>query len=231
MEDNVADALKMAGSVLLFVLGLSIVFLAYSDARQAIDAVLSHSDRESYVIEEDARYYYLQKNAKTSRVVGKETIIPTIYRAYKENYKIVFEFKDPDYYLFMKNGEKINTIDLQKQSIGSDLESRQFLDGIIYGKFDYEPGKTKNDYIGKFSLSTVGKGDVNDKSKSLFYYIKDTDKITESLGTYYQEDTEESTDKRDERSARTYELTGTYSPTEVSEANKTEKRVITYTFE
>ena len=90
MEDNVADALRMAGSVLLFVLGLSIAILALSQARESLDIVLSYSDRESLTIENDERYYYLASENDTSRYVGKETVIPAIYRAYKENYKIIF---------------------------------------------------------------------------------------------------------------------------------------------
>ena len=94
MEDNIADALKMAGSILLFVMGLSISILAFSQARESIDIVLSYSDRESLTIENDARFYYLANQQDTNRYVGKETIIPAIYRAYKENYKIIFQFPD-----------------------------------------------------------------------------------------------------------------------------------------
>ena len=43
--ENVADALKMAGSVLLFVIGLTIAILAFSQAREEIDSVLRYSDR------------------------------------------------------------------------------------------------------------------------------------------------------------------------------------------
>ena len=138
MEENLADALKMAGSVLLFVLGLSICMLAYSQAREAIDIVLSYSDRESLTIENDSRYYYLSEGNDTNRYVGKETIIPTIYRAYKENYKIVFKFPDNNVYLFKKNSkkdEKVKKIDLEEQSIGTDADGREFLNGIIFGKY------------------------------------------------------------------------------------------------
>ena len=98
--ENAADALKMAGSVLLFIVALSVAILAFSQARQAIDAVLKFSDRESLAIEDDSRFYYLSSTSNTKRYVGKETIIPAIYRAYKENYKIIFDFPDDSYYLF-----------------------------------------------------------------------------------------------------------------------------------
>ena len=213
MEENIADALKMAGSVLLFVMGLSIAILAFSQAWESMDIVLSYSDRESLSIEGNPRFYYLSKDNDTSRYVGKETIIPAIYRAYKENYKIVFKFPD-DYYLFkqeVKNAKglneekKISTLDLANQSLSSDLASRQFLNGIIYGDFEYENEKSKNDYINKFKITP---NDI-----SLYQYLTEkesTYKIKEYLGTYYIED-----------------VNGT---SEVNAVNKTEKRVITYEF-
>ena len=213
MEENIADALNMAGSVLLFVMGLSIAILAFSQARESMDIVLSYSDRESLSIEGNPRFYYLSKDNDTSRYVGKETIIPAIYRAYKENYKIVFKFPD-DYYLFkqeVKNAKglnkekKISTLDLANQSLSSDLASRQFLNGIIYGDFEYENEKSKNDYINKFKITP---NDI-----SLYQYLTEkesTYKIKEYLGTYYIED-----------------VNGT---SEVNAVNKTEKRVITYEF-
>ena len=215
MEENIADALKMAGSVLLFVMGLSIAILAFSQARESMDIVLSYSDRESLSIEGDSRFYYLSNDNDTSRYVGKETIIPAIYRAYKENYKIVFKFPD-NYYLFkqeVKNAEglneekEINTLDLANQSLSSDLASRQFLNGIIYGDFSYEDGKTKTDYISKFNIKP-------NNDDYLYNYLTKKEKeykIKESLGTYYIEDVN-----------RTRE--------EVNNVNKTEKRVITYEF-
>ena len=206
MEENIADALKMAGSVLLFVMGLSIAILAFSQARESMDIVLSYSDRESLSIEGNPRFYYLSKDNDTSRYVGKETIIPAIYRAYKENYKIVFKFPNDKYYLFeVKNGEKISTLDLANQSLSSDLASRQFLNGIIYGDFEYENEKSKNDYINKFKITP---NDI-----SLYQYLTEkesTYKIKEYLGTYYIED-----------------VNGT---SKVNAVNKTEKRVITYEF-
>ena len=210
--ENAADALKMAGSVLLFVIALSVAILAFSQAREAIDVVLKYSDRESLTISNDDRFYYLSKSSDKRRYVGKETIIPTIYRAYKEKFKIIFEFPD-DYYLFKNSaGEKVCKIDLSKQSLGSDLQSRQFLNGIIYGDYEYETGKTQNDYETLFRITPY--------SMNLYNYLTSKEsnyKIEEKLGTYYLEDLK--TDPSD-----------TNEKSNVEEVNKQEKRVITYTF-
>lgn len=229
MEENVADALKMAGSVLLFVIGLSIAILSFSQARGAIDVVLSYSDRESLTIEKDPRFYYLSSGSDTNRYVGKETIIPALYRAYKENYKIVFDFTsvDSNFYLFTNSdGEKISEIDLAKQSIGSDLLSRQFLNGIIYGYASNDNNKewlTETKYKETFTTVTL--------NSSLYNYLSNREKnykIKESLGTYYMEDLDENEDGHPD-----WEIFDLKKQEwiEIEESNRTKKRVITYTLE
>ena len=54
--ENAADALKMAGAVLLFVLALSIIIPFFSQARQTTDIILDARDRETVYMNGD--YYY-----------------------------------------------------------------------------------------------------------------------------------------------------------------------------
>lgn len=205
--ENAVEALKMAGSVLLFVIALSVAILAFTQSRQAIDAVLKYSDRESLTIEGDSRFYYLSNKSDTSRYVGKETIIPTIYRAYKENYKIIFKFPD-DHYLFKSNGKEVHKIDLASQSIGSDQSSRKFIEGILYGADELQAFKQT------FKIEP--------HSIPLYTYLTEKErqsyKIKEELGTYYMEDLKTEPEDDSEKS-------------NIEEVNKQEKRVITYTFE
>lgn len=221
--ENATDALKMAGSVLLFVMALSICVVAFSQVRETIDVVLSFSDREALTIENDDRFYYLSDDNDTNRYVGKETIIPTIYRAYKENYKIVFKFPD-NYFLFKKNvtnkneagkiisveTKEIKKIDLKEQNISNDSESKIFLDGIIYGNFDTFDATNSVEAKKKFQdhFAVI----LNDTC--LFDYLTSKESsynIKELLGTYYVND-----------------VGGTKE--NVDEVNKTTKRVITYAF-
>ena len=44
--ENVADALKMAGEMLLFILALGIGISSFSQARETSDALLRYTDRE-----------------------------------------------------------------------------------------------------------------------------------------------------------------------------------------
>lgn len=188
--ENAADALKMAAWVLIFVVALSIIINAFGMARQTTDILISYNDNEYYTD------YVEQGN--TERKVGYETIIPAIYRAYKENYKIIFLNNDgtPMYFYENKNTkEQINYIDLEKQNVGNDTAKEEFIKYIVTGKeINNSQYKFENFY------------DI--KNNGLYNQIKGK-QFTESLGVYYQE-----------------EIDGNQSNT--PDANKTKKRVITY---
>ena len=82
MEDAV-DALKLAFSVFVFILGLSIVFNMFTQAREVSDYVLEHTDNTYF-----AKYVDANDSDLNGRTVGIETIIPTLYRYYKEKFSI-----------------------------------------------------------------------------------------------------------------------------------------------
>lgn len=84
--ENASDAIIMAGAVLIFVIALSVAMTVFSQARVTIDTVVYASDRTNY-------YEYIDidiSNNIKNRIVGLETIIPTLYKYYKENYTVVF---------------------------------------------------------------------------------------------------------------------------------------------
>jgi len=103
--ENATEALKMAGAVLIFVLAISIIILAFGQVRETSDIILSYKDRETeYINDEENRYYEINTSVRT---VSLETVIPSIFRAYLENYKIVFEgipSNEPIYYIKDSNG-------------------------------------------------------------------------------------------------------------------------------
>lgn len=198
--ENATDALKMAAAVLIFVLALSISINAFGEARRASQVILDYRDREY-------DYTYITSGT-TQRQVGLETIIPSIYKAYKENYKIIFDMKDINdknglYSKKNENGnyDEINYIDLEKEVLGSDKQKEEFIKAIIYGK-----DSISDEY--KKEFSDLG---INLKDVGIYDRIKGK-KVTEKLGVYYQED---------------MQTGGSNTP----DANKTKKRVITYTDE
>ncbi len=196
--ENATDALKMAAAVLIFVLALSISINAFGEARRASQVILDYRDREY-------DYTYITSGT-TQRQVGLETIIPSIYKAYKENYKIIFDMKDINdknglYSKKNENGnyDEINYIDLEKEVLGSDKQKEEFIKAIIYGK-----DSISDEYKKEFSDLGINLKDVG------IYARIEGKKVTEKLGVYYQED---------------MQTGGSNTP----DANKTKKRVITYT--
>ena len=84
--ENASDAIIMAGAMLIFVIALTVAMTVFSQARATIDMVVYTSDETNY-------YEYLDttgSNSAKNRIVGLETIIPTLYKYYKENYTVVF---------------------------------------------------------------------------------------------------------------------------------------------
>ena len=83
--ENASDAILMAGAMLIFVIALTVAMTVFSQARATIDMVAYVSDETNY-------YEYLDttNNSAKNRIVGLETVIPTLYKYYKENYTVVF---------------------------------------------------------------------------------------------------------------------------------------------
>lgn len=211
--ENAADALKLAAWVLIFVLALSIAMNAFSTTRLAATTILDYNDREY-------DYSYVEENVDdsgnviTQRIVGLETIVPTIYKAYKENYKIIFEdgiFADGVYQREDETGTLVivNSIDLQNEVLGSETQKEQFIMAVLYGtKYDNFTD-VKNTFRENMGISLNETG-IYDKINSR--------RLKESIGIYYQEEISENGEPSDPDNEES----------SVPEANKTEKRVITY---
>ena len=196
--ENAADALKMAFGYLMFVLALTISISSFSQARETIEAVITMKDRET-------EYTYVE--AQDKKVVGIETIIPTIYKAYKENFRIIFyksyvdENNNEPYYLYYSVDKynsniktPINYIDLEQEILADSQEAIEHID-ILLNK---RPTDVNNKYYNQFMYQD-----------GLYNELKDK-KFEEILGEYYLEDSQAGHE------------------TDTIEANKTKKRIITY---
>ncbi len=213
--ENAADALKIAASVLIFVLALSISINAFSQARVASQTVLEYSDREY-------DYTYVENNGGTERIVGAETVIPSIYKAYRENYKIVF--KNLEGGVFQRkddsgNWQDVDSIDLQQETLGSETQKAQFILAILYGRACNTIKNENFSYdMSSFNFSQF-KADFENNSRIRLYdegiYGKINGRnLRENIGVYYQEEVGDD---------------GVEDSSNVPEANMTTKRVITYT--
>ncbi len=81
--ESAAEALRLAFAVLVFVMALSIAMFMFSQARETADIVLGASDNQ--------RYYEPIQTGTENRIVGFETVIPTVYKYDKERYKVTFK--------------------------------------------------------------------------------------------------------------------------------------------
>lgn len=121
--ENAADALRIGAWVLIFVMALSVCINAFGQAKTSMDAILAYNDREYYTsyIDENA-YKDDDGNLITQRTVGYQDIVPTIYRAYKDNFRITFDSSTGITDVFQKKNssgtsESVNYIDLEDEKI------------------------------------------------------------------------------------------------------------------
>ena len=192
--ENITEALKIAFGVMMFVLALTLSISCFSQARVAIDNVITIKDRES-------EYTYVKTSSNTkNRIVSVETIIPTIYKAYKENFSIEFYKSDgvtPLYlYTYVDTNHiktNVNYIDLKREILPDATEAIKHFDTLL-GSETNKPLNFRDNFI---------------YTDGLYEFFKNN-KFEERLGEYYQEDA----------------LEGTVTNT--LEINKTKKRIISY---
>lgn len=196
--ENAVDALKLGAAVLIFVLALSVSVTAFSEARIASSTLLDYRDREFWLGSSD--YWYSEASNQT-RTVGKESIIPSIYRAKTEKFKIVFDFKD-DYYLFTKKIEgvdkPINIIELETLESYGD----SFINIILYGE----------------AKSGVDSDIINDIKKSKKITFRTSEFLFERINNI----------KFQELPGEFYPSEATAGKSKVPESNREKKRKITY---
>lgn len=223
--ENAAEALKIAFGILMFVAALSLSISTFSNATSAINNIISYRD-------ETQDYVYVTPLKKTddgkleNRIVGVETIIPSMYKAYKENYKIVFQdatgnelslynktltnrttisttSTGEQVFTYQKDGEnKISYIDLEEEVLGSQEAAIEHLNFLLQGEgYRYVSEK----YYLKYKNQII-------YTQGLYEFL-DQYEFEEILGEYFQEDKD----------------VGKEIPeSEVAQINKTKKRVITY---
>ena len=89
--ENAVDALKIAFAVFVFVMALSIAMYMFTQAKATSDIVLQASDVTQFM--EYTEMPPIEDGTTIigeDRIVGIETIIPTLYKYYKENYTVIF---------------------------------------------------------------------------------------------------------------------------------------------
>ena len=83
--ENAVDALKIAFAVFVFTMALSLAMYMLTMASETSDIVLQSSDVTALM-----EYIEVSDMIGEERIVGLETIIPTLYKYFKENYTVIF---------------------------------------------------------------------------------------------------------------------------------------------
>lgn len=154
--ENAVEAIKMAFAMFIFTMALSLAIFMFGNATTTADAVLHSSDIVSYI-----EYDYKREGKNQDRIVGLETIIPTIYKYYKENYTIIFKNANgsymtiyetqtnPDTWSFEgyngtmyghdKNSKLICSLDVNEEIsrrepwTGNSIETKKWIDILVGG--------------------------------------------------------------------------------------------------
>ena len=83
--ENAVEALKMAFATMIFIIALSVSMFYFTKVKDVSDTVLHIMDETNYY-----EYKGATGKAAENRIVGLETIIPTLYKYNKENYTVLF---------------------------------------------------------------------------------------------------------------------------------------------
>ena len=164
--ENAVEALKMAFAVIVLMMALSVSIFSFSNVKEVSDIVLYSKDETNYY-----EYQGAIGKAAENRIVGLETIIPTLYKYYKENYTVLFRKASYDYETgTFDNIEELpvyTTKSIDKTSLGVDLwgSSKKDNEGNTYNTYE----KLMND---KYSINLDGYeySKLNDRNKQIFSF-------------------------------------------------------------
>ena len=204
--ENVADALRMAADVLVFIMALGISILSFSQAKQTAQVIVQYTDRE-YTTQYAEDIGVDHKD----RIVGVESIIPTIWRSFNEDIRVVIYENDTgnpdtstpmDLFTLREEGTTtftpVNYVDLETISIGAEGYTRNnFIMTLLYGKdarLTNADGSTLDvdDYIDQ----------IRDDNQSSYSFITELlqngglygkikgKEFRETIGIYYREELE-----------------------------------------
>lgn len=160
--ENAVDALKMAFAVLVFVMALSISIFMFTQVRETSEVVLHRSDITEYMEYEEVT------GSNESRIVGLETIVPTLYKYYKENYTVIF---------LDNNGNGMKLYDTQTNPLlwsGNETATTATIPPIV------------NKYPGINNHKTICSFDVDDETKRHEPWTGNTQYYKDNLDTFLQ---------------------------------------------
>jgi len=179
--DNAVDAIIMAFSVIVFVIALTMSMYVFSQMSSTSELMLYYSDKTNYYdnieIYDNASMTTEEKLKKqTTRTVGTDTIIPTLYRYYKENFCV--KICDVDGTLIQIFDVNLEGSVRKAAGITSSYngEDKNKLNSLKNSKYN-----TRSEDIYLFEAPWIGNTDTDTKTRIDFYidgtkgYINNTE--------------------------------------------------------
>ena len=186
--ENSVEALNMAGNVLIFVIAITITISCFTSAIQSLNTIFDMQTADEFVTDADGNFLNFVNFDGGTREVTVETIIPAIYRAYKENYSIYFYESngDPLVLYEMEKGEntiRVNYIDLEQEIYSNSEAAIANLKDLLYGNkcaldpeglYNYLQDKSFIEKQGEYYMDDISGGEntaeVNKTKKRIITY-------------------------------------------------------------
>ena len=118
--ENAAEALKLAGFTLLFVIALSVAMMTIMQAKRTSEQIITYSDKTNYssTIQVDTT----KQDKKGNRIVSVYDIIPTLYRYNQEKYIVLFEYT---------SGQPLTVYNEEVKPNNNETEQISYLNGEL----------------------------------------------------------------------------------------------------
>ena len=173
MEDNLYDALVMAGSVLIFVLALTISMSSFTNMRTQIDLIIDRDTRIEYAKDDTDQYVNYITADSDIREVGVEAIVTSLYRVIKENYNVYINMDNIPTEIKTKSdwtncfSDKIDTSKgtIEVTLSGNTSDNNSNIEDLLFKKGLYKAleGKKFKEYLGVYQIKTNDKVDSSNK--------------------------------------------------------------------
>lgn len=175
--ENATDALYIGFAMLIFVVALSICISSFSTQISKIDEIVLADERLDTATRVNAagetEFMNYISYSETSREVGVETIVNTLYRSYKENYIVylklnnyssvsgvrIIDLNEAQKYngnVIIPSGAKV--IEFKITTEYNLQNAKDKLNEILGngGLYDYLIGKRFKEYIGELYQNDIG---------------------------------------------------------------------------
>lgn len=189
--ENASDALIMAGQMLIFIVALTVCISSFTTVRAEVNRIIGENEEIRMAKDGDTYINYIEsKKSSSTRVVGSDTVVASMYRAIKENYVIYIKFEQ-DNPIYERKDIKIikATVDSETKSSGNSIikegeklikvtigsDSNQEVDKILRssGLFEQIRGKNFNEYLGEYQkASNSGVSSENKEVYRIITYVE-----------------------------------------------------------